>query len=121
MDKKRPLIAIPIGDPAGIGPEIVIKALEDENIHKTARCVVVGDRRIIENSMKICRIHMKIHVIERPDEGDYQKGILNLINIDMPDMEGFQYGVINAAHGRAAYQWIEKAVGLAMVHQVDAV
>ena len=48
---ERPLIAIPIGDPAGIGPEIVIKTLADETTQKTARCVIVGSRRVLEHAM----------------------------------------------------------------------
>ena len=49
----KPLIAIPIGDPAGVGPEITVKALALKEILMLQRCVVVGDKKIIENAVKI--------------------------------------------------------------------
>ncbi len=54
----KPIIAIPMGDPAGIGPEIVIKALADPEVTECAACLVVGDGTVLEQAMtfRACRL-----------------------------------------------------------------
>jgi 4-hydroxythreonine-4-phosphate dehydrogenase len=47
----RPLIVIPMGDPAGIGPEIVLGALADDRLHQAARLLVVGDADVLERAL----------------------------------------------------------------------
>lgn len=47
---KKPVIAIPIGDPAGVGPEIVAKSIASDEVFQIAVCVIVGDRKIVEKS-----------------------------------------------------------------------
>lgn len=119
---KRPKIAIPLGDPAGFGPEIVIKALSEPNIADNTECVVVGNRWVIENVMRFLSVQdIKVHEISEPEEGIYQLGILNLINIDNIDSSSFEVGKESAACGKAAYEYIEKSIELAMQRQVDAV
>ena len=87
---KKPLIAVPIGDPAGVGPEIVAKSVASEEVFEAADCVIVGDKTIIENAIKIVGVDLTVHVISEAEEGDYRKGILNLIdlgNVDMAKIE----------------------------------
>ena len=68
---KKPILGITMGDPASIGPEITVKALALKNIFDAARCVVVGDKKIMENAIKITGTNFKINVITEPEEGDY--------------------------------------------------
>ncbi|MCJ7857051.1 4-hydroxythreonine-4-phosphate dehydrogenase PdxA [Lachnospiraceae bacterium NSJ-143] len=117
----KPLVAIPIGDPAGVGPEITVKALALKEIFDAARCVVVGDRKIIENAVKITGAGLKVNVISDPDKGDYSEGILNLVDLDNIDMERFEFGKVQGMCGKAAYEYIEKSVALANDRKVDAV
>ena len=88
----KPIIAVPIGDPGGIGPEIVAKALVDPIVEEGAACVIIGDRKIMENAIKITGASLEIKIIKDPKEGDYRKGILNLIDLDNIDMKKFQIG-----------------------------
>ena len=60
----KPLIAIPMGDAAGIGPEITAKALMTETVQRAALCIVIGDRKIMEKAMEIVASPMKLHVIK---------------------------------------------------------
>ena len=78
----KPLIAIPLGDPAGIGPEIVVKAIANNEVFHAARCVIVGDKKIIDNAIQITKVPIKVNVIEKPEKGVYEEGILNLIDLD---------------------------------------
>lgn len=117
----KPLIAIPMGDPAGIGPEIVVKALANKEVFEAARCVVVGDRKIIEDAIRFTGSKLTINLIQRPEEGDYREEILNLIDLDNVDMKEFQIGQVSGMCGKAAYEYIAKSVELANNKEVAAV
>ncbi len=68
----RPLITVPIGDPAGIGPEIVVKALALPQVTDTARVIVTGDSNILRQAARICGKDLRIHIVESPDQGAYE-------------------------------------------------
>ena len=118
---KKPLIAVPIGDPAGVGPEIVAKSVASEEVFEAADCVIVGDKTIIENAIKIVGVDLTVHVISEAEEGDYRKGILNLIDLGNVDMSKFEFGKVNGMCGKAAYEYIAKCIELANEGKVDAV
>ena len=118
---KKPLIAVPIGDPAGVGPEIVAKSVASEEVFEAADCVIVGDKTIIENAIKIVGVDLGVHVISEEEEGDYRKGILNLIDLGNVDMAKFEFGKVNGMCGKAAYEYIAKCIELANEGKVDAV
>lgn len=118
---KKPLIAVPIGDPAGVGPEIVAKSFASEEVFEAADCVIVGDKTIIENAIKIVGVDLTVHVISEAEEGDYRKGILNLIDLGNVDMAKFEFGKVNGMCGKAAYEYIAKCIELANEGKVDAV
>ena len=117
----KPLIAVPIGDPAGIGPEIVSKALCDPEVYSKALCIVIGDRKIMENAMKITNSSMKLHVIENVSEAIDDPSVMNFIDLDNIDMDKFEFGKVNPMCGRAAYEYVEKSIQLANSKEVDAV
>ena len=118
---KRPLIAVPVGDPAGIGPEIAVKAAADEKVIKEARCVVIGSKDIIEQALEIADVHLRINLLETPEDGVYEEGILNLIDLNNVDMQKFAFGKVSGMCGRAAYEYIAKSIELANEGKVDAV
>lgn len=117
----KPFIAIPMGDPAGIGPEIVVKALKNKEVFDTARCVVVGDRKVIEDAISFTKSDMKVNVIQKTEEGDYREGILNLIDLDNVDMKEFKIGQVSGMCGKAAYEYIARSIELANNKEVAAV
>lgn len=119
---KRPFIAVPMGDPAGIGPEIVLQTIADEATTASACVVVVGNKDILNYAMSYPNMpKLEIKLINAPEEGDYSLGILNLINIDNIDMEQFKPGEVSGMCGKAAYEYIEKSIQLANERLVDAV
>ncbi len=117
----KPLIAVPIGDPAGVGPEIVAKSVAAKEVFDAADCVVVGDKTIMENAIKISGVSLSIHVIEKPEDGNFSEGVLNLIDLGNIDMSKFEFGKVNGMCGKAAYQYIAKCIELANERKVDAV
>ncbi|HQL31890.1 MAG TPA: 4-hydroxythreonine-4-phosphate dehydrogenase PdxA [Treponemataceae bacterium] len=117
----KPVIAVPLGDPAGIGPEIAVRAFASEETARNARPVLIGDRRIVEMALGVTKSPMKIKTISVPSEGVWENGTLNLINIENVDLAAFRFGKVCGMCGRAAYEYIERSVALAMAAQVDAV
>lgn len=117
----KPIIAVPIGDPAGVGPEIVAKSVADDMIFDLADVLVVGDKGIMEKAIEITGTDLQIHLVDEPSEGNYEKGILNLIDLANIDLDKFEYGKVSAMCGQAAYDYIAKCIDLANARKVDAV
>ena len=114
-------IAIPMGDPAGVGPEIVVKTAVSKEILDLCDLVVIGDKKVLEKATEICQVDLKIHTIKNVEEGKYEKGILNVIDLENVDMSTLEYGQIQGMCGKAAFEYIKKCVELAMEHKVDAI
>lgn len=117
----KPLIAVPIGDPAGVGPEIVAMAFADEKVMAAARCIAVGDKKIMEQAVKITGTDLTIHAVNGPEEGRYEPGVLNLIDLDNINMNDFLFGKVSGMCGKAAYGYIAESIRLANEGKVDAV
>lgn len=118
---ERPLIAITVGDPAGIGPEIAAKALVDPEAIAAARCVAIGDRRVMERAVAFSGVDARVRLVERPADGDFRPGVVNLIDVANADPAGFRMGEASGLCGRAAYEYIERGVRLALAREVAAV
>lgn len=118
---KRPLIAVPIGDPAGVGPEITAKSVASEEVFGAADCIIIGDKSIMENAVKIVGADLSVNVVKEPAEGDFRKGVLNLIDLGNVDLDKFEFGKVNGMCGKAAYEYIAKSIELANEGKVDAV
>lgn len=118
---QKPYIGVPIGDPAGIGPEITVKSVAREDTNSYANVVVFGDKKIIENAIKICDLDLKVKVIENVEDGVYDKTTLNLIDLDNIDMDKFEFGKVSGMCGKASYEYVAKSVEFALAKKVDAV
>lgn len=117
----KPLIGITLGDPAGIGPEITVKALTDHPIYETCRPLVIGDAGILKNAARMVgREGIEIHSIEKPSEGFYRPGCIDIIDMKVADPEKLPMGKVSAMAGEAAFQYVKKVIELAMAGQVDA-
>lgn len=121
MYMEKPIIAVTMGDPAGIGPEIVAKSIADKATYDVARCTVIGDKKVMEKAIEIVGADLKVNVVESPADGDYSYGVLNMIDLDNIDMSRFEYGKINAMCGQAAFDYIKKSIEITMDKQADAV
>ncbi len=119
---KRPIIAITMGDPAGIGPEIIIKALSLAEISRICRPIVIGDARVMKNAMQNSKSSpVVLNVVKRVDAGNYQTGIVNILDMDNVESSKLKMGKISVEAGRAAIKYIERAIDLAMEKKVDAI
>lgn len=114
-------IAITMGDPAGIGPEIIVRALAREEVWQQAVCLVAGDEKILRLAMEATGTKLRIRRVRSAGEAADEKGVINLMDRENVRMGEFQWGRISAMCGRAAYEYIETGIALANAGEVDAV
>ncbi|MFK5970819.1 MAG: 4-hydroxythreonine-4-phosphate dehydrogenase PdxA [Candidatus Marithrix sp.] len=115
----KPIVAITLGDPAGVGPEIIVKSLSKSNLCKICDPIVIGDNNVIKNALKICNKTTEINLINTPCE--YQAGKINLIDLNNIKLAQLQIGTVQAICGQSAYEYIEKAIELAITGEVNAI
>ncbi len=114
-DAVIPRIAITIGDAAGIGPEIVLKALKNESIFQICRPILIGDRKIIESTSSALRSGLRFR--EFSEEISDEIDIVDLNNLG----DGVVAGQESAVTGKASAEYIEAAVRLWREGKVDAI
>lgn len=120
MTNSREIIAIPMGDPAGIGPEITAKSLANQEIYEMCKPVVVGDADVFQKAIEIVEKDLKINVISNPSEGKYEYGTVDLIDLNNINIDELVYGEVQAQCGKAAFEYIKTSVDLALNDEVKA-
>lgn len=117
----RPLLAISMGDPAGIGPEVVLKALANPQVFDWCRPLVIGDRRILERAqMLIGGAFPGFEILSDPATGSYLAGSITLLDLANAAPDACPLGHVSAASGAAAVAYVHKGVDLALARTVDA-
>jgi len=116
----RPLIGISVGDPAGVGPEITAKALSLQEIYESCRPLVVGEAEIMKEAVRFSGLDLKIHAISSSNEGLYQLGIIDVLDMKNIDAKSIKHKVISSDCGRASFEYIKKVIELAMAKKIDA-
>jgi 4-hydroxythreonine-4-phosphate dehydrogenase len=128
MDEQRnaplksdgPVIAITMGDAAGVGPEIIVKALAHADLYARCRPVVVGDARRLETAAKLCGLSLNVRRVARASEARFEAGTIDCIDLGLiPD--DLPFGHLSAVAGDAAYRFIARAVELARAGEVGAI
>jgi len=117
----KPLLAVTMGDAAGIGPEIIAKALSLDEVYDACRPLVVGDASAMEMGVEVARLSLKINRVESPEEGHYQRGTIDIISLDNVDTDALVMGKAQAMAGRASVEFVMKAAGMAMKDEVDGI
>jgi 4-phospho-D-threonate 3-dehydrogenase / 4-phospho-D-erythronate 3-dehydrogenase len=121
-DGYRPLLAITMGDPAGIGPEVVLKALLHPGVYARARPLVIGDRRTLERAAEwVGASDLAYDVVDQPEHGQYRPGTVTLLDLHTSPPQGYTVGEVSADAGRAAVECVFRACDLAIAGEVDAV
>ena len=114
-----PRVAVTLGDPAGVGPEIIAKTFAEPDFEKN-QAVVIGDEAILERAINLLDLTLNLNVISRPDEGDFVPGVVDLIPAsDLPD--DLPFGELDERAGAAAFEYVKRATDLALKGEVRAV
>lgn len=114
-------IGITLGDPAGIGPEISIKAFAKKDLYERCQPLLVGDACVVEKYLQAHpELDLKINVVEEPDQGKYVYGTIDLIDLKAVDIDQLAIGEVSAMAGNAAFQYVKKVIELALDKKIDA-
>ena len=117
---KKPAIAITMGDPCGIGPEVVVKAMADSRVYETCRPLVVGNVYAMEQAVSLTGATMTVKEATDPTQSGMEPGVIEVVDVHNLNSEDITVGEINPTCGKAAMEWVTRAGELAMEGVVDA-
>ncbi|PWB80873.1 MAG: 4-hydroxythreonine-4-phosphate dehydrogenase PdxA [Candidatus Methylomirabilota bacterium] len=117
----QPLLGLTIGDPAGIGPEILAKAVTQEEVRAACRPLIIGEAEIMRRAIRLCRLDLHVHPIASPTEMAASPGCLEVLDLKNIDTASCPPGVLAAHCGRAAVEYLNKAIDLAIARELDGV
>jgi 4-phospho-D-threonate 3-dehydrogenase / 4-phospho-D-erythronate 3-dehydrogenase len=117
----KPIIAISLGDVAGIGPEICAKALGHRKVYNVCKPLIIGDSNIMQKACKLTGVKLRINTITQIQSAIYKHGMIDVMNIGSINMSKFKYGKVDAKAGKASGDYLIKAVRLALAKQVNAI
>jgi 4-hydroxythreonine-4-phosphate dehydrogenase len=112
--------AVTMGDPAGIGPEIVAKTFAEPGMQEMNRAVVVGDAAIMKRAVRLLELPLRINAVSRPQEATFEEGVIDLIcATELP--EDLPFGKLDPRAGAAAFEYVRRATELALEGSARAV
>ena len=117
----RDIIGITMGDPAGIGAEITVKALNSKKVYDKCIPVVIGDYFAVKDAIDFCNLNLKVNLIKAPKEALGEYGTVDLISLDLLKPNGWRYKEPSALCGDASFQYVVYAIELAKKHEIEAV
>ncbi len=117
---EKPVVGITMGDAAGIGPEIILKALKDGSIYRICRPVVLGDIRVMEQIRDICDIRLKLKIVESPEGLIASAGTVEILDYNDVSPKDFKFGSINPVCGKAAVMYTIEAGRMALDGRIGA-
>jgi 4-hydroxythreonine-4-phosphate dehydrogenase len=110
-----------MGDPAGIGGEVIAKALAHPEIYEVCRPLVLGDVELMERSAQIVPGAPRIRPVRSSTEGRYRHGKIDLLQIQGAPFEGVEFGKLSPAAGKVGVEAVKQAVQLAQKQEIDAI
>ncbi len=116
----RPILAITMGDPASIGPEIAVKALLRPEVYEICRPLLFGDAKVFEQIIDILQLPAKINVVHKVADAEFVFGAIDVFDLNILDVSKLEFGKIDAKCGEASFQAVKKAIELAIAKEVDA-
>lgn len=122
MEAQLPIVGITMGDPAGNGPEITVKALSDPALYERCRPIVIGDAKMIEQAKGfVHHPEIEVHPVSSVSEACFKPGTIDVYHMDLvKDVSAFKIGEVSVEGGNAAFQSVKKVIELAMAGEVDA-
>src|ERR671915_238079 len=117
---KDPFRAVTMGDPAGIGPEIVGRTLADPPSEVAARGLAVGDPPVLRRALEICGLDVRVHAIDSVSQARFEPGTIDVLDQEVAG-DDVEFGVVSETSGRAGVAAIEAATRAALDEEVAAV
>ena len=121
MKTNRKIIGITMGDPAGIGAEVIVKSLKSDRIYRDCIPVVYGDYFAIKDAISFCYSKQKINIIKKPSDAKGEYGVIDLIDFGLLKENGWEYKKVSPLCGKAAYTYVTFAIKDALNKLISAV
>jgi len=121
LPDRRPIIAITMGDPAGVGPEVIVKAMRTPRICAAARCLVVGDAAWLGQISRQLDLGVQVRAIRSIAEAQFASGTIEVLDLRNVPADRIQLGAISPEAGKAAVEAVQVAANLALKGLVDAI
>jgi len=119
--KNKPTIAITLGDPAGIGPEIIVGSWGETVVHELCRPLVVGHPAIVRRAVELWQTNLHVQEIESPCEAEPSNDVIPCLACGSDDVLDVRPGTLDARAGQAAFDAICTAAQLALDKKVDGI
>ncbi|MDI3320956.1 4-hydroxythreonine-4-phosphate dehydrogenase PdxA [Pinibacter soli] len=116
----KPIIGITMGDPAGIGPEIIVKSLTNASVYDICNPLVFADARVMKAALKVCKSNLRIRPVEQVKDARFEHGTIDVFDLKNVDMAQLEYGKVSAMAGNAAFESVHKVIELALAKEIDA-
>lgn len=117
----KPILGITMGDPAGVGAEIIVKALSHSEIYDITIPVVIGEKTILEDALSFLSSNLKINTINDIADAKGNCSQINLLDLNNIEINDFEYGQINKKAGKASIEYILKAIDLANSKVIEGI
>ena len=121
LNNSPPLLGITIGDVCGSGPEIVTKALARSEVQAICRPLVIGDAAVLRQAYRITGAPGRVRAVGSVAEAAFEPGVVDVLDLKNIDLAKLTYGRVNPMAGRAAYEYVAKAVELALKGEIEAI
>lgn len=117
----KPIIGVPIGDPAGIGPEIAIKSAIDERVLAVSYPLLIGDVKVLKNIIDLYKLPVVLKEVDDPRIIVFEKNVIYVYPVNNIDMNKLVLGKVDAMCGQAAYEYIKASVDLSNKEYINAI
>ena len=118
---KRPILGVTMGDPAGVGPEIIARALAEPAVIASSRPVVIGSAAIMKEALGLVGSPLALHVVRGIADSRWAAQTLECLDLGNVEAATLPRGEVSAAAGRAAYDYIERAIRLAQAGEIHGI
>ena len=116
-----PIVGITMGDPAGIGPEVIVKALSDPRIFNVCRPVVLGEQGIISKAVNILEAEVRVYATIDIHEAKYEAGRINVVNLSNIGANTLVFGRGNGEFAKDIIDYVKTGARLALNGEIEAI
>ncbi|MBD3677323.1 MAG: 4-hydroxythreonine-4-phosphate dehydrogenase PdxA [Rhodobacteraceae bacterium] len=120
MTLSLPIIGITMGDPAGVGPEVIVKSFAHDQLHAQCRALVIGDAARLREACEIVGSQQEIRAISSPAEARFERGTIDCLDLNVIG-PGVEFGRVQSICGEAAYRYVERAAQAALAGEIGAI
>jgi len=117
MTDSQPRIGVTMGDPAGIGPEVIVKAYRQ--LRDAGRPIVIGDGDVLVAATEVCKSDLGVEQVESVDDAQFDSGAIPVLDLD--NVGTLARGEVREEYGAASLEYIERAIELAQAGEIDGI